>query len=128
MQRRKYAGEFAKLAVFVTMAAVAACTTPAPIDRIAKERGVADGILLDDNGKLTVIEAKSGQVVPSCDELEKTDKKCIHRFPKDQNPTDIKIIRETKIRIVDYVGSTCRTYIDEVTGQEYEVCRPPFTK
>lgn len=25
-------------------------------------------------------------------------------------------------------GATCRTYVDAVTGEEYEVCRPPYTK
>ena len=105
---------------------LAACT--APVDRIIKERGAIDGVMLNDKGGLTVIETVSGQVVLSCNELEKTNKKCKYRFGKDQTPTEIKIIRDTKIRIIDYVGSNCRTYVDQGTGEEYEVCRPPYKR
>lgn len=121
---RKY---FGGLVIIGVLAALTGCTT-APVDRIIKERGIADGIMLDDKGGITVIEAKSGQVVPSCNDLEKTDKKCLHRFGKDQTPTDVKIISDRRIRIIEYTGSPrCRTYVDEVTGEEHTVCRPPFS-
>lgn len=117
---------FRGLFIAAMVIGLAACT--APVDRIVKDRGVIDGIMLDEKGGLTVIEAVAGQVVPSCRELEKTDRKCKYHFGKDQVPADIKIIRDTRIRIISYVGSNCNTYVDEVTGEEYEVCRPPYSK
>ncbi len=108
------------------LVALTACAI-APVDRIVKERGATDGLMLDEKGGLTVIEVKSGQVVPSCNELEKTDHKCLHRFGRDQTPTDIKIISDRRIRIIDYTGSPrCRTYVDESSGEEHTICHPPY--
>lgn len=133
---RKYFGGFVIIGLLVAQVAcsttdharIGSTTAPSPIDRIIKDRGVIDGMVLDHKGGLTVIEAISGEVVPSCNELEKGGvRKCKYRFGKDQTPEGIKIISDRRIRIIDYVGSHCRSYVDDA-GDEYEVCRPPYKK
>ena len=111
---------------FLTACDGAKHVKPTPIDQLIKERAVTDGALLDGKGELTIVDIKSGQPVPSCAELEKTGKPCKHHFSMDETPKGVEIIRDTQIRIVDYIGSECRTYVIRTTGKEYEICHPPY--
>lgn len=116
--------------VVSTFAVLSACKGGAPlpsaVDQLFTERAVVDGIVLNHDGDFTVMDVKTGKPIPSCAELEKTDKKCKHRFGMEETPPDVKIIKDEMIRIVDFVGSHCRTYVSKSSGQQYEVCRPPY--
>lgn len=99
---------------------------PSAVDKLFTERAVVDGIVLTHEGDFTVVDVKSGQPIPSCAELEKMGKKCKHQFGMEGTPPDVKILKDETIRIVDFVGSHCRTYVSKTTGQQYEACRPPY--
>lgn len=118
------------LLVVSVFAVLSACKggAPAPsaVDQLFTERAVIDGLVLNHDGVFTVMDVKTGQPIPSCAELEKTDRKCKHQFGMEGAPPDVKIIKDETIRIVDFVGSHCRTYVSKSTGQQYEVCRPPY--
>lgn len=118
------------LLVVSVFAVLSACkgVTPAPsaVDKLFTERAVIDGIVLNHDGVFTVVDVKTGQPIPSCAELEKTDKKCKYQFGMEGSPPGVKIIKDETIRIVDFVGSHCRAYVSLSSGKEYEICRPPY--
>ena len=97
-----------------------------PVDQLIKERAIIDGMFLNHEGVITVVDTKSGQPVPPCAELEKTGKPCKHHFGMDETPKGVEIIRDMQIRIIDYIGSDCRTYVSRITGKEWEICHPPY--
>lgn len=111
---------------FIVLSACKGAMPVQPLNQLITERALTDGLLLDHNGELTIVDTKSGQRVPSCAELENTDKKCKYRFGRDGIPPGVKVIKEDQIRVIDYVGSHCRRYVSLGTGNEYEICRPPY--
>jgi len=110
-----------QIAVFVAMFAFlsSGCTG---LDKVVRQSAITDGLLLDKEGNPVVVDAKSGKRVLSCKERAETKDPCKASFLGNDDP-NVRIIRRQQIEIIDFVGSTCRTYVSRVTGKEYEVCR-----
>lgn len=132
-----------KLAVVLSIVMLASCS---PVDWAIKQESATEVILINAEGELTLLDAKSGKRIPTCKEREGSEDECkapagfFADMCKDiviggsqmglQETPDHKQQSKEQIKNIDLVlcgfkfeGSYCRTYVNRVTGEEYERCR-----
>jgi hypothetical protein len=132
-----------KLAVVLSILILASCS---PVDWAIKQESATEVILINAEGKLALLDAKSGKRIPTCKEREGSEDECeapagfFADICKDiviegsqmglQEMRDYKQQSDEQIKNIQLVicgfkfeGSECRTYVNRVTGEEYERCR-----
>jgi len=132
-----------KLAVVLSIVMLASCS---PVDWAIKQESATEVILINAEGELTLLDAKSGKRIPTCKERVGSEDECeapagfFADICKDivikgsqmglQETPDYKQQSEEQIKNIQLVlcgfefeGSHCRTYFNRVTGEEYERCR-----
>jgi hypothetical protein len=135
-----------KLVVVLSIVLLASCTSCSPVDWAIKQESATEVILINAEGKLTLLDAKSGKHIPTCEERIGSGDECeapagffadickdiviggsqmgLQETPDQKQQSDEKI---KNIQLVlcgfEFEGSGCRTYVNRVTGEEYERCR-----
>ena len=132
-----------KLAVVLSIVMLASCS---PVDWAIKQESATEVILINAEGELTLLDAKSGKLIPTCKERVGSEDECeapagfFADICKDiviegsqmglQKTSDYKQQSDEQIKNIQLVlcgfefeGSHCRTYFNRVTGEEYERCR-----
>ncbi|MGB9496712.1 MAG: hypothetical protein ACKVE3_02420 [Dissulfuribacterales bacterium] len=141
MCKGKVIGKLA--AVLSIVMILASCS---PVDKAIKEESATEVILINAEGGLTLLDAESGKRIPTCKEREGSEDECeapagfFANMCKDiviggsqiglQETPDHKRQGDEQIRNIHLVlcgfkfeGSYCRTYVNRVTGEEFEICR-----
>lgn len=93
------------------------------IEGTLKRMGTTSFLAFDKEGNGFVIDVETGKRIPTCEERAKTNDPC--KFDKEAAAKGrIRILKEQQYKIIDFVGSCCRIYINKTTGQEEEKCFP----
>lgn len=116
---------------------ISACT---PVDRIITKEKPGALSFINDKNQFVVVDVKTGKIVPPCSKrptngfkacrspFAEKYKKAAIAVPKKQadkilaSSGKVVILGHILIEIIDWKGSTCRTYIDRYSGDEFEVC------
>ena len=132
-----------KLAVVLSIVMLASCS---PVDWAIKQESATEVILINAEGELTLLDAKSGKRILTCEERVGSEDECeapagffadickgiVIEGPQmvSQETLDYKQQSDEKVKNIQldlcgfkFEGSVCRTYVNRVTGEEYERCR-----
>ena len=130
------------MSLFFSIIAVSVMSACNPVDRIISEKKPIVISFIDNKGKFTVVDIKTGKVVPPCKDRPTDDfKACRDPFSenmkkaaktKSGNISAEMLIQDSSVQVLDHhtitiirwVGSECITYYDWGLSEWVERCPP----